>query len=129
MTTNRSDFAESGALVERARAASDLLELLASDRVHLHRLPEGVRVRLLRAAGRVSRPDALARRRVVKAARIERRKARVERIESVLADTGIRKLRRETGCRSRWVRQPRRARRSWPSQRSGSARTPSPAYR
>jgi NAD(P)-dependent dehydrogenase (short-subunit alcohol dehydrogenase family) len=43
----------------------------------------------------VSRPDALARRRVVKAARIERRKARVERIESVLADTGIRKLRRE----------------------------------
>jgi len=80
---------------ERVRHAIELLESLVADRTRLSRLPEAERVRLLEAAGRVSRPDAHVRRHVAKAARRERRKDKIARAERVLAETGIRKLRRE----------------------------------
>jgi len=80
---------------ERLRTTIELLESLVADRTQLRSLPEDDRVRLLQAAGRVSRPEAPMRRHVAKAARRERRKAKIAQEESVLAETGIRKLRRE----------------------------------
>ncbi|MEO7104507.1 MAG: SDR family oxidoreductase [Gemmatimonadaceae bacterium] len=81
---------------ERLRAATDLLESIANDRALLAGVPEQDRTRLLQAAGRVSRPDAVDRRRLVQATKRARKATRTERAESVLFNTGIRKLRRET---------------------------------
>ncbi len=72
-----------------------MLEDIAADRALLARMTPEDRTRLLQAAGEVSRPDALARRRLVKATRNQRKAERTQRAESVLQDTGIRKLRRE----------------------------------
>ena len=80
---------------ERVRSAIELLEALVADRSQIAQLRWEDRVRLLEAAGRVSRPDALVRRHVAKAARRERRRAKIAQEESILAETGIRKLRRE----------------------------------
>ncbi len=77
----------------RAAAATDLIEAVVRDRALLTTLPETARVRLLAAAGRLSRPDAEVRRQVARAARRRRKADRVERQETVLAATGIRKLR------------------------------------
>src|SRR3712207_2158913 len=55
-------------LAERARAAAELLEAIVDDRALLARLSPDERTRLLQAAGLVSRPDAVARRQLVKAA-------------------------------------------------------------
>ena len=79
----------------RVRDAAALLEALAADRALLAQMTSEDRTRLLHAAGEVSRPDALARRRLVKATRNQRKAERTQRAESVLQDTGIRKLRRE----------------------------------
>ncbi len=79
----------------RVREAALLLESIAGDRAVLAQIAAEDRTRLLHAAGQVSRPDALARRRLVKATRVQRKQERVQRAESVLQDTGIRKLRRE----------------------------------
>jgi NAD(P)-dependent dehydrogenase (short-subunit alcohol dehydrogenase family) len=79
----------------RVRDAAALLESIAADRAVLAQIDATDRTRLLHAAGEVSRPDALARRRLVKATRVQRKQDRVQRAESVLQDTGIRKLRRE----------------------------------
>jgi NAD(P)-dependent dehydrogenase (short-subunit alcohol dehydrogenase family) len=81
--------------LERLRAAAELLELIAGNRELLVGVPDDDRTRLAQAAGRVSRPDAIARRRVVKLSKRERKVAKVEREESVLAATAIRKLRRK----------------------------------
>jgi NAD(P)-dependent dehydrogenase (short-subunit alcohol dehydrogenase family) len=83
------------ARAQRIRAAADLLEAIAADRALLAAASDEDRLRLLKAAGQVSRPDALARRQLVQATRRERRAARVKRAEQVLDDTGIRKLRGE----------------------------------
>ena len=85
-----------GSFTERLRAAIDLLESLVSDRALLAGVPEAIRTRLLQAAGRVSRPDAVDRRRLVQATKRDRKASRNQRVESVLSNTGIRKLRRET---------------------------------
>jgi NAD(P)-dependent dehydrogenase (short-subunit alcohol dehydrogenase family) len=77
------------------QAAIDLLEGIIADRTQLAQLPHADRIRLLEAAGRVSRPDAVIRRHVAKAARRARKRAKIEAEESVLGETGIRKLRRE----------------------------------
>jgi NAD(P)-dependent dehydrogenase (short-subunit alcohol dehydrogenase family) len=83
-------------LKERVKAAAELLETLAADRGLLAGVDEAESTRLLKAAGEVSRPDARARRQLVKAA-IRRRKAEKKEIaESALNQTGIRKLRRQT---------------------------------
>jgi NAD(P)-dependent dehydrogenase (short-subunit alcohol dehydrogenase family) len=87
---------ESDSLESRLRAAADLLEELVADRSLLAHIPETDRNRLLNAAGRVSRPDALSRRQLLKAVKRNKRAEKVERAESVLAETGIRRLRRQT---------------------------------
>ncbi|HEV7593451.1 MAG TPA: SDR family oxidoreductase [Gemmatimonadaceae bacterium] len=87
--------ADSSSLPERLRAAADLLETIVADRSLLANIPEADRNRLLNAAGRVSRPDALSRRQLLKVVKRKKRAEKVERSESVLAATGIRKLRRE----------------------------------
>jgi len=85
------DFAIEHALLERLRAAAELLEELAGDRVLLNQLPAQDRARLLRAAAELYNPDKLARREMLKAAERER----TERISAVLNETGIRALRRK----------------------------------
>jgi NAD(P)-dependent dehydrogenase (short-subunit alcohol dehydrogenase family) len=86
---------ETDSLAVRFRAAADLLETIVSDRSLLADIPEADRNRLLNAAGRVSRPDALSRRQLLKVIKRKKRVEKVERAESVLAATGIRKLRRQ----------------------------------
>src|ERR1700694_3473116 len=86
---------KSNSLAERLRAAADLLETIVADRSLLADIPEADRNRLLNAAGRVSRPDALGRRQLLKVVKRKKRAEKVERAESVLAATGIRKLRRQ----------------------------------
>jgi NAD(P)-dependent dehydrogenase (short-subunit alcohol dehydrogenase family) len=80
---------------DRLRAAIEILESFVEDRTRLASLPEETRVRLLEAAGRVSRPEAHVRRHVAKQSRRARRKEKIATQERVLAETGIRKLRRE----------------------------------
>src|SRR5882672_3750834 len=87
--------AESDSLAARFRAAADLLEKIVADRSLLADIPEADRNRLLNAAGRVSRPDALGRRQLLKVVKRKKREEKVQRAETVLAATGIRKLRRE----------------------------------
>jgi len=82
------------ALVERVRAATELLESIAADRLLLDRLPGKDRERLHLAVAGVYNPDPIARRRRVKAAERERRAAETRREEAVLHGTGIRTLRR-----------------------------------
>jgi NAD(P)-dependent dehydrogenase (short-subunit alcohol dehydrogenase family) len=86
---------ERKSLGERLRAAADLLETIVADRSLLADIPEADRNRLLNAAGRVSRPDALSRRQLLKVVKRKKRVDKVQRAESVLAETGIRKLRRQ----------------------------------
>ena len=83
----------------RVRDAIALLEAIASDRDRLLDVPETQRNRLLRAAGEVSRPDAITRRQLVKATkRLKKaqRRARLDEAEVQLTETGIRQLRRQT---------------------------------
>jgi NAD(P)-dependent dehydrogenase (short-subunit alcohol dehydrogenase family) len=82
-------------LADRVRASADLLERLVEDRSLLADVPEADRNRLLAAAGRVSRPDAVGRRQLVKKVKRNRKAERVARSENVLSETGIRRLRRE----------------------------------
>ena len=84
------------ALKERMQAAAELLESIASNRELLAGVSEAERTRLLTAAGQISRPDARMRRQLVKASKRHRKAAKLERAESVLNQTGIRKLRRQT---------------------------------
>ena len=63
------DDLKNGALTERLRAAAEMLEAIARNRALLAGVPEAERTRLLQAAGQVSRPDALDRRRLVKASK------------------------------------------------------------
>src|SRR5687767_6308212 len=97
MTSGRSPATESkpDSLANRFRAAADLLEELVADRTLLAEIPEADRNRLLNAAGHVSRPDAIDRRRLLKVMKRKRREEKVQREETLLASTGIRKLRRE----------------------------------
>src|SRR5678816_3138282 len=94
---NRSTSKETvtDSLLSRFRLAADMLEEIVADRTILADIPEADRNRFLNAAGRVSRPDAIDRRQLLKVVKRKRRLERVERQESLLAETGIRKLRRE----------------------------------
>jgi NAD(P)-dependent dehydrogenase (short-subunit alcohol dehydrogenase family) len=86
----------SGELSARLKAAAELLESIASNRELLAGVSEAERTRLLQAAGEISRPDARARRQLVKATKRQRKADRSQRAEKVLNETGIRKLRRQT---------------------------------
>ncbi len=81
--------------VAQLKAAAEILERAAANRALLGQLPEAERTRLLKAAGDIYCPDVRERRRLVKA-RVKQRKAdKVQRDQSKLNETGIRKLRRE----------------------------------
>jgi NAD(P)-dependent dehydrogenase (short-subunit alcohol dehydrogenase family) len=83
-------------LSERMQAAAELLESIASNRELLAGVSEAERMRLLSAAGQISRPDAVARRQLVKATKRQRKASKSLRAENALNQTGIRKLRRLT---------------------------------
>ena len=77
------------------RAAAALLEQVAENRALLGGLSEAERTRLMKAAGQVSRPDAVDRRQFVKATKRQRKATKAERAERALNQTGIRKLRQK----------------------------------
>ena len=80
---------------DQLRAATELLEKVAGNRALLAQLSLEERTRLLTAVGEIYCPDLKERRRLVKA-RVKQRKAeKLQRDQSKLHETGIRKLRRE----------------------------------
>ena len=82
------------ALAGRLKAAAELLEQVAGNRALLATLSIEERTRLLKAAGEIYSPDVSERRRLVKA-KVRRRKAeKLQRDQTKLNETGIRKLRR-----------------------------------
>jgi NAD(P)-dependent dehydrogenase (short-subunit alcohol dehydrogenase family) len=83
------------ALLERLRAATETLELIAANHGALAVLPPEERTRLRQAVGRVYNPDARERRNLVKAITRRRKREVVDRDDEVLNDTGIRSLRRQ----------------------------------
>jgi NAD(P)-dependent dehydrogenase (short-subunit alcohol dehydrogenase family) len=83
----------SAEVVARLREATEVLESIVRDRGLLSALSLGERTRLLTAAGDVFHPDVAQRRRLNKVARQQKRAAKLERDEGVLAGTGIRVLR------------------------------------
>ncbi len=82
-------------LVTRLRAAAEVLESIVDNRALLAEVSEEDRKRLLSAAGLISRPDAVDRRKLVKETKRQRKIERAQRAEQVLSNTGIRKLRRQ----------------------------------
>ena len=83
-------------VLERLRAVTETLEAIARDRGLLAELTPEDRTRLIQAAGRVFNPDVAQRRHLVKAIEKQRKRARIERADEVLHETGIRSLRRQT---------------------------------
>ena len=81
-------------LLQRLRAAADLLEAVAADMSLLAQLPDADRQRLQQAVARVYHPDPVVRRQRLKAAERERNDANIRREDAVLNNTGIRALRR-----------------------------------
>ncbi len=81
--------------VARFKAATDLLEEVHNNRALLAQVPIEDRTRLLRAAGQVYCPDPSDRRRLLKAKQRQRKADRLQQDEGVLAQTGIRKGRKE----------------------------------
>src|SRR5271156_4481415 len=77
-------------LRERLRAAVEMLELVAADRMLLEQIPAEDRQRLHLAVAQVYNPDPVARRQMMKAAERER----TRRDGDVLHETGILTLRR-----------------------------------
>jgi NAD(P)-dependent dehydrogenase (short-subunit alcohol dehydrogenase family) len=78
---------------EQLRAATEVLEAVVRDRSLLRGLSLEERTRLLTAAADVHNPDVIARRRLNKVVRREKKNARVREDEAALAETGIRVLR------------------------------------
>jgi NAD(P)-dependent dehydrogenase (short-subunit alcohol dehydrogenase family) len=97
VTTPKAKRADSAdqAFLEQLRAVTELLELIAVDRPLLNGVPEKDRERLQQAVAKVYHPDPVVRRRRMKAAERERRKAQIRREDEVLHGTGIRALRRK----------------------------------
>ena len=95
MPTTETTSSANPALLERLRAATETLELIAADRGTLAVLSEDEHRRLREAAALVCNPDVRARRTMAKALARRRRQERSDRDDSVLAGTGIRALRRQ----------------------------------
>jgi NAD(P)-dependent dehydrogenase (short-subunit alcohol dehydrogenase family) len=87
MTT--SDF------LQRLHAATALLEDIVADRALLAGVPADAQRRLLQAAGHVYSPDAIARRRLVRATIRAQKATKTSREDQRLDATGIRTLRRQ----------------------------------
>src|SRR5436190_14708256 len=79
---------------QKIRAATELLEAVGENRALLAEVSEEERNRLLQAAGLVARPDARDRKRLWKAKQRKRKAERLQREETLLAQTGIREMRR-----------------------------------
>src|SRR5439155_17690023 len=77
------------------RAAIELLEELGDELPKLAQLEEDLRIRLVSAAGRLSRPDRYSRKALGKALARARVRARRDADRAILDQTGIRALRRE----------------------------------
>jgi len=92
-TTPLPDDADA-ALLERLRAAAELLEAVAADRQLLDQLPADDRQRLHQAVAQVYHPDPGARRIKLKAAEKTRYASKIRADDTVLHQTGIRALRR-----------------------------------
>ncbi len=82
-------------VAERLRQLTEALEAVVRDRGLLRALSVEERTRLLAAAGDVHNPDVVQRRRFNKAARREKKAARLRHDDEVLAGTGIRVLREQ----------------------------------
>ena len=82
-------------LDKRARAAAELLEQLGGDLRELAKLDEPLRIRLVSAAGVMSRPDRYSRKALGKELARQRVRAKRAADRAVLDQTGIRALRRE----------------------------------
>ena len=82
-------------LADRLKVAAELLEAISHNRALLADVPEEDRTRLLTAAGQVSRPDAADRRKLRKAQIRKRDAEKLQRDQRVLAETGIRALRKK----------------------------------
>ena len=80
-------------LLQRMRAASELLEQLAGDLALFDTLPEAEGKRLKEAASRVQNPGRTERRRQMKERKRERSAQIIERDEGLFNQTGIRSLR------------------------------------
>jgi NAD(P)-dependent dehydrogenase (short-subunit alcohol dehydrogenase family) len=79
----------------KLREAIELLELLGTDLRQLADLPEPIRIRLVTAAGQVSRPDRYRKKQLSKVLARQRVTTRRDADRAVLDQTGIRALRRE----------------------------------
>jgi len=84
-----------GELTAQLKAAAELLEKVAGNRALLATLSVEERTRLLKAAGDIYSPDVSERRRLVKAKVRQRKADKLQRDQSKLNETGIRKLRRQ----------------------------------
>jgi NAD(P)-dependent dehydrogenase (short-subunit alcohol dehydrogenase family) len=82
-------------LAARIEAAARLLEEVADDLPQLAQIDDELRARLMRAAGRVSRPDRYTRKALSKALLRERKRATRRADQALLDQTGIRTLRRD----------------------------------
>ncbi len=82
-------------IAKRLRAAVELLEQVAGNRALLAGLSVEERTRLLKATGDIYAPDVSARRRLVKAKVRQRKADKLQRDQSKLNQTGIRKLRQK----------------------------------
>jgi len=82
-------------LAAQLKSAVETLEQIVSNRALLANFPEADRTRLLKAAGEVFCPEVDERRRLVKAKVRQRKQEKIQRDQSRLNETGIRKLRRE----------------------------------
>lgn len=90
-----SDATDDATLVAQLRATTDLLEKVAGNRAILAKLSAEERTRLLAVAGEIYCPDVQGRRQFVKARARQRKADKLQRDQSKLHETGIRKLRRE----------------------------------
>ena len=80
----------------RIQSAIEALESVIVDRAILALIPGELRTRLVKAAGEIYCPDVVQRRRLVKAKLKHQRAVRIAKVENVLSQTGIRKLRKQT---------------------------------
>lgn len=87
--------ADDASLAERLRDALDLLETIDADRSVLDALPEADRARLHRVVAQVYHPEPKARRAKLKQQAKARHHEKVAKAEALLAQTGIRALRRK----------------------------------
>ncbi len=94
MSTTQPKPSGEAQLLDRLRAATETLELVAADRGTLALLSEDEHRRLRAAAALVCNPDVRARRTMAKALARRRRREQSDRDEGILAATGIRTLRR-----------------------------------